>query len=109
MKQYLKKLTSSKSGSSDITLQNKITGEYIFISCKFCYDDSNNNIKYYEVQDIHSAILKNNYKYKKYKIYLFVNNKEKVEFGNLSSSLKLNSTKIVRRFEKRSLHLLLHL
>jgi hypothetical protein len=79
LKQYLKKLTSSKSGSSDITLQDKITGEYIFISCKFCNDDSNNNIKYYEVQDIHSAILKNNHKYKKYKIYLFVNNKEKVQ------------------------------
>lgn len=79
LKQYLKKLTSSKSGSSDITLQHKITGEYIFISCKFCFDDSNNDIKYYEVQDIHSAILKNNHKYKKYKIYLFVNNKQKVQ------------------------------
>jgi hypothetical protein len=79
LKQYLKKLTSSKSGSSDITLQNKITEEYIFISCKFCFDDNNNNIKYYEVQDIHSAILKNNHKYKKYKIYLFVNDKEKVK------------------------------
>jgi hypothetical protein len=79
LKQYLKKLTSSKSGSSDITLQHKITGEYIFISCKFCVDDSHNDIKYYEVQDIHSAILKNNHKYKKYKIYLFVNNKQKVQ------------------------------
>jgi len=79
LKQYLKKLTSSKSGSSDITLQHKITGEYIFISCKFCLDDSNNDIKYYEVQDIHSAILKNNHKYKRYKIYLFVNNKQKVQ------------------------------
>lgn len=75
---YLQKLKSSKSGSSDITLQNRITDEYIFISCKFCFDDSNNDIKYYEVQDIHSAILKNNYKYKTYKIYLFVNNKQKV-------------------------------
>lgn len=89
LKQYLKKLTSSKSGSSDITLQNKITGEYIFISCKFCYDDSNNHIKYYEVQDIHSAILKNNHKYKKYKIYLFVNNKEKVKHL-ISSSEETN-------------------
>ena len=89
LKQYLKKLTSSKSGSSDITLQNKITGEYIFISCKFCYDDSNNDIKYYEVQDIHSAILKNNHKYKKYKIYLFVNNKEKVKHL-ISSSEETN-------------------
>lgn len=79
LKLYLKKLTSSKSGSSDITLQHKIIGEYIFISCKFCFDDSNNDIKYYEVQDIHSAILKNNHKYKKYKIYLFVNNKQKVQ------------------------------
>jgi hypothetical protein len=79
LKQYLKKLTSSKSGSSDITLRHKNTGEYIFISCKFCFDDSNNDIKYYEVQDIHSAILKNNHKYKKYKIYLFVNNKHKVQ------------------------------
>ncbi len=87
--QYLKKLTSSKSGSSDITLQNKITGEYIFISCKFCFDDSNNDIKYYEVQDIHSAILKNNHKYKKYKIYLFVNNKQKVQ-QIISSSEKTN-------------------
>jgi len=89
LKQYLKKLTSSKSGSSDITLQNKITGEYIFISCKFCYDDSNNDIKYYEVQDIHSAILKNNHKYKKYKIYLFVNNKKKVKHL-ISSSEETN-------------------
>jgi hypothetical protein len=78
LKQYLKKLTSSKSGSSDITLQNKITKEYIFISCKFCVDDSNNDIKYYEVQDIQSAIFKNKHKYKKYKIYLFVNSKQKV-------------------------------
>jgi len=79
LKEYLKKLKSSKSGSSDITLQHKITGEYIFISCKFCFDDSNNDIKYYEVQDIQSVILKNNHKYKKYKIYLFVNNKYKVQ------------------------------
>ncbi len=79
LKQYLTILTSSKSGSSDITLQNKITGEYIFISCKFYGDDSNYCIKDYEVQNIHSAILKNNHKYKKYKIYLFVNNKQKVQ------------------------------
>lgn len=38
-KQYLKKLKSSKNGSSDITLQHKKTKEYIFISCKFCSDD----------------------------------------------------------------------
>jgi len=76
--EYLKKLKSAKSGSSDITLQNKITDEYIFISCKYCFDDNTNDIKYYEVQDIHSAILKNGHKYKKYKIYLFVNNGEKV-------------------------------
>ena len=76
--QYLKELTSTKSGSSDITLKNKITGEYVFISCKFCADDSNNSIKYYEIQDIQAAILKNSYEYKNYKIYLFVNNKQKV-------------------------------
>ena len=76
---YLKKLTSSKSGSSDITLQNKTTGEYVFISCKFCADDSKNDIKYYEVQDIRSAIFKHIHKYKQYKIYLFINNKQKVQ------------------------------
>jgi hypothetical protein len=85
LKQYLKKITSSKSGSSDITLQHRTTGEYIFISCKFCNDDSNNDIKYYEVQDIHSVILKNNHKYKNYKIYLFVNNKQKVQQLIISS------------------------
>jgi len=77
--QYLKNLKSAKSGSSDITLQHKITGEYVFISCKFFDDDSNKNITDYEVQNIHSAILKNYHKYKKYKIYLFVNNKQKVQ------------------------------
>jgi len=89
LKKYLEKLTSSKSGSSDITLQNKNTNEYIFISCKFCFDDSNNDIKYYEVQDIHSAVLKNNHKYKNYKIYLFVNNKQKV-LQLINSSEKTN-------------------
>jgi len=89
LKKYLEKLTSSKSGSSDITLQNKNTNEYIFISCKFCFDDSNNDIKYYEVQDIHSAVLKNNHKYKNYKIYLFVNNKQKVQ-QLINSSEKTN-------------------
>lgn len=79
LKQYLKLLKCAKSGSSDITLQNKLTGEYIFISCKFCSDDSKNDLKYYEVQDIHSAILKNNHRYKQYKIYLCVNNKQKVQ------------------------------
>jgi hypothetical protein len=76
--QYLKNLSSSKSGSSDITLKNKNTDEYIFISCKFYDDDNNKYIKDYEVQDIQSAIFKNSHVYKKYKIYLFVNNKEKV-------------------------------
>ena len=77
--QYLHKLNCCKSGSSDITLQNKFTNEYIFISCKFCFDDSKNNIKYYEIQDINSVILQNKHKYKKYKIYLFVNDKIKVQ------------------------------
>jgi len=89
LKIYLKNLTSSKSGSSDITLQNKNTGEYVFISSKFCADDSNNDIKYYEIQDIHSAILKNTHKYKNYKIYLFVNNKQKV-LQLINSSEKTN-------------------
>ena len=89
LKIYLKNLTSSKSGSSDITLQNKNTGEYVFISSKFCADDSNNDIKYYEIQDIHSAILKNSHVYKNYKIYLFVNNKQKV-LQLINSSEKTN-------------------
>ena len=77
---YLQKMTTApeKSGSSDIILQNKHTGKWVFMSSKFCLDDSKKNVKYYEVQDITSAIHHNSHKYKEYEIYLVVNDKEKV-------------------------------
>ena len=89
LKIYLKNLTSSKSGSSDITLQNKTTNEYVFISSKFYADDTSYGIKDYEIQDIRSAILNNRHEYKNYKIYLFVNNKQKV-LQLINSSEKTN-------------------
>ena len=48
------------------------------MSSKLCLDDSKKNVKYYEVQDITSAIHHNSHKYKEYEIYLFMNDKQKV-------------------------------
>lgn len=75
-------LSSNSGGCSDITLQNKNDGTYIFISSK--YPKSNEDIKkqksvnYYDIQNIIAMAAKNKHIYKNYKIFLVVPNKKKV-------------------------------
>ena len=79
---YLQKLSvfsRMAGGSSDITLQCKITGKWIFISSKFHLDDDKKSIDDYDVEKILSGVVQRHaYKYKEYSIFLLVNNKEKV-------------------------------
>ena len=72
-------LSKGLGGSSDITLQNKNTGEWIFISCKFFKDDDNKSIDKYDIQNLVSIKQYNQHKYKEYKNYLFVKDKKKVQ------------------------------
>ena len=78
---YLKKnktFSKNKGGSSDITLQ-KNDDTWIFISSKLYKDDNNHSIKDYEVQDILKEINEYKHIYKKYEIWLVVNDKIKVQ------------------------------
>ncbi len=82
-KYLIKKVISSKSeGCSDITLQDRNDGTYIFISCK--YPKTEDEIKkqklvdYYDIQKIVAMTDNNKEIYTKYKIYLIVSNKKKV-------------------------------
>ena len=71
-------LSKGKGGSSDITLQNKNTGKWLFISSKFYLDDSKKSIDNYDVEKILAVIKRHSYKYKEHDIYLLVNNKQTV-------------------------------
>ena len=70
--------SKGKGGSSDITLQEKVSKKWVFISSKFYSNDDTKTIKDYDIQDILAVINENTHKYKSYKIMLLVNNKEKV-------------------------------
>ena len=70
--------SKGKGGSSDITLQNKVTGKWVFISSKFYLDDSKKLIDNYDVEKILAIVNQHPHKYKEYDIYLIVNNKSKV-------------------------------
>tara|TARA_B110000967_G_C18896517_1_gene571073 strand:- start:371 stop:4549 length:4179 start_codon:yes stop_codon:yes gene_type:complete len=72
-----KTFSKNKGGSSDITLK-KNDGTWIFISSKFYKDDNGHSIKDYEIQDILKEIQEHKHYYKKYEIWLFVNDKNKV-------------------------------
>ena len=67
-----------KGGSSDITLQNKNNGKWIFMSSKFYLDDSKKSIDKYDVEKILAIAKQHSHKYKEFDIYLVVNNKQKV-------------------------------
>jgi site-specific DNA-methyltransferase (adenine-specific) len=82
-KYLIKKVISSKSeGCSDITLQDRNDGTYIFISCKYpkTEDDikKQKSVDYYDIQKIVAMTDNNKEIYRKYKIYLIVSNKKKV-------------------------------
>jgi hypothetical protein len=65
-------------GSSDITLQNRNTNKWIFISSKFYLDDSKKSIYNYDVEKILAITKQHAYKYKEFDIYLIVHDKQKV-------------------------------
>jgi len=78
---YLQKMlifSKGKGGSSDITLQHKLTGKWVFMSSKFYLDDSKKSIDNYDVEKILAITKQHAHKYKEYDIYLLVNNKQKV-------------------------------
>jgi hypothetical protein len=82
IKQYIESnlvISGNTSGKSDITLRNKITGEYILITSK--YPKSNTKDKqldYFDVQDILAVIHHNKNIIQKYKICIVVNDKQHV-------------------------------
>ena len=87
-------------GSSDITCYNETADEWLFISSKFYINDANKSIDDYDIAQIMAAILENQHKYKKYKIWLLVNNKNKVNdiinaSGDSSKHLKKNINNIL--------------
>jgi len=78
---YLHKMSvfsKGKGGSSDITLQHKLTEKWVFISSKFYLDDSKKSIDKYDVEKILAVTQQHAHKYKEFDIYLLVNNKQKL-------------------------------
>lgn len=75
-------ISGNGGGCSDITLQNKETNEYIFITSKYPKSDedkkSSKSVDYYDVQKIISMRDDNKKIYENYDIYTLVPNKEKL-------------------------------
>jgi hypothetical protein len=74
---YVKKMkvfSKGKGGKSDITLKNKKTDKWIFISSKF---GDGLSVEDYDIAEIHLAIKDKTHIYKDCEIYLFVSNKQK--------------------------------
>jgi len=77
LESYVKKMkvfSKGKGGKSDITLKNKTTDKWIFISSKF---GDGLSIEDYDIAEIHLAIKDKTHIYKDCDIYLFVSNKQK--------------------------------
>ena len=66
-------ISGKSSGCSDITLLNKNTNEYIFITCKYYNEDK--LIEEYDIQNIIAIINHNKEIYDKYDIYIILNHK----------------------------------
>ena len=96
---YLKEkvISGKSSGCSDITLKNKETSKYIFISSK--YYSNEETIDKYDIQNIISIIDHNKYIYKDYEIYLVVKNKNKL-FKKINNSDK--KSKYLTKYIKES-------
>ena len=89
---YLQKtsvFSKGKGGSSDITLQHKTSGKWVFMSSKFYLDDSKKFIDDYDVEKIISVTKQHSHKYKECDIYILVNNKQKV-LDKIKSSQSTN-------------------
>ena len=84
-------ISGNSSGCSDITLQHKETGKYIFITCKFPKNKlESKEVNYYDTANIDAVANNNLYIYKEYEIFIAVPNKEillkKVIKANKSSN-----------------------
>jgi len=102
---YLQKMlifSKGKGGSSDITLQNKFTGKWVFMSSKFYLDDSKKSIDNYDVEKILAITKQHAHKYKEYDIYLLVNDKQKV-------SQVISSCQSTNNYIKENIHHILDL
>ena len=71
------KIFGGSRGCSDITLKNKTNKEWVFISSKYYKDDDKHSIDKYDVEKILTQV-HHNPKYQKYKIFLAVKNREKL-------------------------------
>jgi hypothetical protein len=79
-----KENSGNKTGISDITLYNEEEDKYIFISCKFYFKET--NVKKYDIQEIKAMIDHNKHIYKKYQIYLLVNDKNDLNVADFTSA-----------------------
>lgn len=97
---YLEKMLvfgKGKGGSSDITLQNKKTEKWVFISSKFYLDDRSKSVDDYDVGKIALIIKTFPYKYKEAEIYVVVNDREKL-LETIKSSHSSSSEYLTRNF-----------
>lgn len=69
-----KVFSKGKGGKSDITLKNKHTAKWIFISCKF---GDVTSVTDFDIDKICLAVKDKSHIYKEYEIYLFVNDTER--------------------------------
>ena len=77
---YLKEkiISGNSSGISDITLLEKSTNIYTFITSKYYTNIGNKLVDDYDISDIISVIDHNKHIYQKYQIMLLVNDKEEI-------------------------------
>jgi hypothetical protein len=102
---YLRNISvfsKGKGGTSDITLQNKKNGKWVFMSSKFYLDDSKKNIDDYDVEKILAIVNQHSHKYKEFDIYLVVHNKQKVL--NI-----INSSQTTNNYIKKNIYHILDL
>jgi hypothetical protein len=87
---YNNVVSGNTTGCSDITLYDTIENKYIFISVKYFENEQDRkNVSNYDIQNIIAMITDNKHIYKKYEIFLLVNDKKhvlsKVKKANKSS------------------------
>ncbi len=71
-------ISGNSGGVSDITLYNKNTDTYVFITSKFFKDDESKDVKSYDIQNIVSVIEDNKEIYKNFEIYILVKDKNTI-------------------------------
>ena len=100
--------SGNSGGCSDITLKNKLTGRYIFISSKYPKENNEKSVNYYDIQNILAMITDNKEIYIKYSIYLLVPDKisvlEKVLNANKSSNYITKHMKENKILDKNDLN-----